>query len=305
MNQKVEVIEAGKTFYLSRKARLIILVAALIALATLVYAETLRALVTSVLHREGSSHGLFVPFISGYFLWLKREKIRQVNINFSLLSGAVIIAVALLILYFSRSSAEIAPAALSLIMVASGLILVLFGTHLFKEVAFPLLFLITMIPVPANLYNHIGEWMRQSVTTGSVWLTHLLQLPIYREGYSIQLPTTDIFIAMGCSGIRYLLSYFVFSLAYAYLCKNGFRGRAVVVLASFPIALVAGVLRLTSIYLAVYFIGPFMAGHWPHILLSWFVFLAVLVVAIAADQYLSGVWGQKSEVGGRRSEVRK
>ena len=131
--------------------------------------------------------------------------------------------------------------------------------------------------------------MRRSVTTGSVWLTQLLQVPIYREGYTIQLPTTKIFIAMGCSGIRYLLSYFVFSLPYAYLCKNSFRGRTLVVLASFPIALVAGVLRLTSIYLAVYFIGPFMAEHRPHVVLSWFVFLAVLVVAIAADQYLSGL----------------
>ena len=289
MNQKVEVIKARKTFYLDWKGRLVILTVALLGLGLFLYQDTLRGLISNVLHREGSSHGVFVPFISGYFFWLKREKIRQVKIDFSLLSGAVTIVVALLILYFARSSTEISLPALSFILLTSGLVLALFGMQLFKEVAFPLLFLATMIPLPETIYYQIGEFMRRSVTTGSVWLTRILQLPIYREGYSIQLPSTKIFIAASCSGIRYLLSYFVFSLPYACLCKNSSRGRALVVLASFPIALVAGVLRLTSIYLAVYFIGPFMAEHRPHVVLSWFVFLAVLVVAIAADQYLSGL----------------
>ena len=287
MNQTVEVIKAGRTFYLSWKGRLVILAVVLVGLGFFLYQDALRGLISSVLHREGSSHGLFVPFISGYFLWLKREKIRRVKIDFSLLSGAIMIVVALLLLYFSRNSTEITLPALSFVLVASGLVLALFGMQLFKEVAFPLLFLATMIPLPETIYYQIGEFMRRSVTTGSVWLTQLLQVPIYREGYTIQLPTTKIFIAMGCSGIRYLLSYFVFSLPYAYLCKNSFRGRILVVLASFPIAVVAGVLRLTSIYLAVYFISPFMAQSRPHIVLSWFVFLAVLLVAITLDQSLS------------------
>ena len=287
MNQRVEVIKARKTFYLSWKGRLVIFTVALLGLGFLLYQDILRELISSVLHREGSSHGLFVPFISGYFVWFKRRKVRKVEFDFSPVPGGSMIALSLVIFYLSRNSADIALPALSLILIASGLVMALFGIQLFKEVAFPLLFLITMIPLPVNLYNHIGEWMRQSVTTGSVWLTQLLQLPIYREGYSIQLPTTKIFIAMGCSGIRYLLSYFVFSFAYAYLCKRSFRARSLVVLASFPIALVAGVLRLTSIYLAVCFIGPFMAEHRPHIFLSWMVFLAVLVVAVAVDQILS------------------
>ena len=287
MNLKIESIETGKVFSLGWKARLIILMIVAVGLGVFVYQETLRVLLTNVLHREGSSHGLFVPFISGYFFWLKREKIREIEIDFSLVQGGAMIALSLVIFYLSRSRADIALPALSFILVGSGLIVALLGNQLFKEVAFPLLFLITMIPLPMNLYNHIGEWMRQWVTTGCVWLTQLLQLPIYREGYSIQLPARKIFIAMGCSGIRYLLSYFVFSLAYAYLCKRSFRARSLVVLASFPIALVAGVLRLTSIYLAVCFIGPFMAEHRPHIFLSWMVFLAVLVVAVAVDQILS------------------
>ena len=71
MNQKIDTIEAGRTFSLSWKGRLIILTAALVLLGVFVYPDILHELLWSVLQREGSSHGLFVPFITGYFLWVK------------------------------------------------------------------------------------------------------------------------------------------------------------------------------------------------------------------------------------------
>jgi exosortase len=295
MIHRAEVFDNERTFSLGWKGRLGILMVVLVGLGFFLYQDALWELISSVLNREGSSHGIFVPFISAYFLWMKRERIRNVEIDFSLLAGGLVLALSFIILYFSRGSAEITLPAFSFVLAACGLVLALFGMRLFKELAFPLLFLATMIPIPETVFNQIAEWMRQATTSGSVWLSHLLHLPIYREGYNIQLPGSRIFIAMGCSGIRYLLSYFVFSLAYAYMCKNSFGTRCLVVLASFPIALVGGVMRLSSIYLAVYFIGPFMAEHRPHILVSWFVFLAVLVIAVAADQYLSGLKARRSK----------
>lgn len=297
MLHRTEVFENERGFSLGWKGRLVILSAALVGLGLFVYSEILSGLLNSVLHREGSSHGLFVPFISGYFLWLKREEIRNAEIEFALVPGGAIIVLSSFIFYLSHSSTEITLPAFSFVLAASGLVLALFGIRLFKEVAFPLLFLITMIPLPRATYAHIGGWMREAVTSGSVWLMQVIHHPIFREGYNIQLQNTNLFIAMGCSGIRYLLSYFVFSLAYAFLFKRASRSRVLVVLASFPMALVAGVLRLSSIYLATSYIGPFMAEHRPHVLLSWSVFGMVLVLTIAADQYVSGVW-ERRKAGG-------
>ena len=295
MIHRTDVFNGERRFSLGWKGRLIILVIALVGLGVIFYGETLRELVSSVLHREGSSHGIFVPFISAYFLWIKRERIRDVEIDFSLLPGGAVLGLSFLTYYLSRGSADITLPAFSFVLAWSGLAMALFGMRLFKEVAFPLLFLGTMIPIPETIYMQIAEGMRQTVTSGSVWLTKLLQLPIYRDGYRIQLPNSRIFIATSCSGIRYLLSYFVFSLAYAFLFKKGFKARSLVVLSSFPISVVAGVMRLTSIYLAVSFIGPFMAEHRPHVAVSWMVFAAVLVVAIAADQLATGIFVKRRE----------
>jgi exosortase len=288
MNQKIDTIEAATTLSVSWKVRLVALIVILVGLGFTIFPEILRDLLLSVLHREGSSHGLFVPFISGYFLWLKRDRIRGLEPAFAFAAGGVMALAGFLVLYISRGSAEVTFPALSFMLVAFGLLTALFGTQVFKEVSFPLLFLITMIPLPQPIYNHIAEWMREITTSGSVWITQLVQIPIFRDGLNIYFPNTSLFIAMGCSGIRYLLSYFVFSLAYAFLVKKDIKARVLVVTASFPIAIIAGVLRLSSIYLAVYFFGPFMAGR-PHILISWLVFGALLVVAIGVDQVLSGI----------------
>jgi exosortase len=293
VEQKSEVIEAGKTFVLGWKVRLLVLGVLLAALGAFVYPVALRDLALSVLHREGSSHGLFVPFISGWFLWRERDRLRQAELQFSPLPGIPAIGAGFVLLFLARGSAELALSALSFLTVASGLVLLILGSAVFRALSFPILFLATTIPLPDTIYETVGEWMRAATTTGSVWLTQAMHLPVYREGYTIQLTSTNLFIDTSCSGIRYLLSYFVFSLPYAFLCKKGNTARVLTVLASFPLAVVAGVLRLSSIYHAVYFISPFMAQHRPHVVLSWFVFVGVLASAMTLDQYLSRMWAKK------------
>jgi exosortase len=297
VKHKAEAAEAVKTFSLGWKARLLLTAALLATLGALVYPVALRELALSVLHREGSSHGLFVPFISGWFVWLKRERIRRARLHFSWLPGSIAAATGILLFLLSRGSAEFSLQLLSFLTIACGLVLLILGAQVFKEMSFPLLFLATIIPLPETIYDAVGHWMRQATTTGSVWLMQALQVPVYRDGYTIQLPNARVFVDTGCSGIRYLLSYFVFSLPYAFIYKKSLRTRALVVLASLPIGPIAGVLRLSSIYVAVYFIGPFMAEHRPHIALSWSVFVGVLVLAVASDQYVSRMGEKRKSVG--------
>jgi len=292
VDQKAEVMETGRAFSFGWKARLLALGVLLTALGAVVYPAALRDLAWSVLEREGSSHGVFVPVISGWFLWRQRDRILQAELGFSPVPGIAVIGAGFLLLFLARGSAELSMSVLSLLTVACGLVLLLLGTRLFTVVSFPLLFLATMIPLPETLYSVIGEWMRATTTTGSVWLMQAIQLPLHRDGYLVQLPNASVCVGMACSG-----SYFVFSLPYVFLCKRSTGARIVTILASFPVALVAGVLRLSSIYLAVYFIGPFMAGEQPHIMLSWLVFVVVMVSAITLDQYVSRMCGKKGRAG--------
>ena len=44
-----------------------------------IYQSAIIKVISAVLHREGSSHGIFVPFLSLYFLWLLRDKLKEIE----------------------------------------------------------------------------------------------------------------------------------------------------------------------------------------------------------------------------------
>ncbi len=59
------------------------------------------------------------------------------------------------------------------------------------------------------------QYFRFHLDTSVIWC-----VPFIREGYNIHLPNVDLYVAKSCSGIRYLISYFVFGLAYAFIYKK-------------------------------------------------------------------------------------
>lgn len=270
---------------LNRKVRFIEL---LVVLAGVIffYKESLSLLFSTVVHRQGSSHGLFVPFVSGYLLWLKFDRIKNLNFNTALLPGGVMLLIAVVLHFFGGKGNFLSLSILSFLFLTGGLLLLFFGREVFRETMFPLFFLATMIPLPLPLYDRIANWMRWINTYCSVALAKALGVPLYREGFDLYLPEMRLYVADSCSGIRYLLSYFTFSLVYAVLFKQNNFVRFIVVLCSIPLAVVAGIARLSTIFLAVYYVSPYWGESRPHIMLSWLVFAVFLFGAVSVDQYV-------------------
>jgi exosortase len=129
--------------------------------------------------------------------------------------------------------------------------------------------------------------MRQVATGGAVTLLKPFGFPFHRDGFDIYLHNMHLYVAHSCSGIRYLLSYFVFGIAYAFRYKHSRKARLLVVAAAVPLALTGAVVRLWIMFLTAHYIGPVMVENRPHVLLSWSVFAVFLVAAIAADRLLS------------------
>jgi exosortase len=243
--------------------------------------------VASVIGRDESSHGLFVPFISAFFLWQKRDKIKKAAPEFALFPGSLFIMVSLAMLLAPENIIYSMLSAASFFVMAAGLILIFFGRQIFKEVRSPLFFLMTMIPLPEPLYRCVAEWMRFINTNNAVFVTQLFGIPFERNGYYLQFPDILLSVNESCSGIRYLISYFVFGLAYAFFYKKSIVSRILVIAAIIPISIFAGSMRLSAIFLAVYYIGAWTTDRIPHNFLSWIVFCVILTAAIWTDWKLS------------------
>jgi exosortase len=254
-----------------------------ILLAVLVlYGPAILSVISAVINREGSSHGVFVPFISAAFLWMKREKIREITPQYDYL-GIPLLAIGLFVPILNLGTYQVQ--ALGFIVLVAGLAILFLGRDFFKEISFPLLFLITMIPIPETVYYPLAELARDITFGGSSWLISVLGLTFWKDEILIHFPNAVLKVNLGCSGIRYLVSYFVFSIAYAYLYRAKTWSRLLVVFSVFPISLIASIVRLTMIFLLTYFISPKMAEYWPHVITSWSVFFSVLLISIIADQF--------------------
>jgi len=287
MEQKSDTITGVNTEFKSLRGRWFIFFAIMAALGVTLYGKSLYALAMAVLHREGSSHGLFVPFISAYLIWLKFDKIKALTPRMALVPGTVMVAAGAVLFILSQGREGYSLQVLSFLSIAGGLILVLFGSQMFKEVGFPLFFLGAMIPIPQGVDKWIADRMAQTSTWGAVVLTKAMGVPLLREGLNIYLPDIHLYVDHGCSGIRYLLSYLVFGIAYAFRFKKSIQGRALVLIGAVPLSLIGGMLRLSIIFISAYYIGPIMVEHRPHVMLSWTVFTVLLVGVIAVDRYLS------------------
>jgi len=246
------------------------------------YNTSVISLIGAVLHRQGSSHGVFVPFLSGIFLWMNRSSIREIEPRYDHL-GIPLLVVGIFFPLFNIGTYHIQF--LSFIAFVAGLIIILLGRKYFKAISFPLLFLITMIPLPVNMHSTLANYTRNISFGGSSWIISLFGVPFMKEGLLIHLPNAVLKVNLACSGIRYLISFFVFGVAYAYLYRKTTWSRSIIIALTIPISLAASILRLTAIFLLTYIFGPHMAEYWPHVFISWSVFFAILVLSVASDRF--------------------
>ncbi|TKB25005.1 exosortase/archaeosortase family protein [Desulfopila sp. IMCC35006] len=268
--------------------RFLIFVLILSGLGITFYRPALVTVFSAVLQRNDSSIGLFVPIFSGYILWRRFAEIKQLPLQANWLSGLLVTLTGIILFFLSKYTEYfLILAVLSLLCISGGLILLLFGSAIFKKTAFPLFFLVTMTPIPLAIYAAIAEQIRLSSTWGAVKIARFLGVELYRDDFYIHLSQTTLFVADSCSGIRYFFSYFVCLLFYAAGFKQTMVGRLVVMLGFIPLALLAGMVRIATIILAAHYISPTLAEYRPHVVISWSVFLVFLVGFVSLDRYLS------------------
>ena len=199
----------------------------------------------------------------------------------------MLIIVSLALLLVPENSFHAMLSAVSFFVMVAGLTLIFLGKKIFKELRAPLFFLMTMIPLPPPVYMHIAEWMRSINTDNAVFVTQLFGIPFVRSGYYLQFQDILLHVNESCSGIRYLISYFVFGLAYAFFYKKNRSSRILIIASILPIAVFASSMRLIVIFFAVHYVGAWTTDRIPHNVLSWSVFCAVLTAALWMDWKIS------------------
>ena len=121
----------------------------------------MRNLIVLSLRNEYYSHIILIPLISGYFMYLRRKAIFS-DINYSYIAGIILVIIgSVLYLTGKTQGIKLDQNDYLSLMTFSNLIfwmggfVFFFGIKAFRIGAFPLLFLIFLIPIPSLLMEKI------------------------------------------------------------------------------------------------------------------------------------------------------
>jgi exosortase len=245
------------------------------ALMAAVYYRVLAKLVTDWWQIPDFSHGFLVPIFAAYLVWAKRKTLLDTRIA-PTWSGIVVVAFGLVVLLLGVYGAELFLSRVSLVILLAGLVLGFGGWELLKELRFVLLVLLLAIPIPAIIFNEITLPLQILASKLASALLPLFGVPVLREGNVIELPAMKLEVAEACSGIRSLVSLFTLSIFYGYFLEKSFLRRAVLALASIPIAIAANAVRIFGTGLCVQYWDPDKALGFFHEFSGWVMFLVAL-----------------------------
>jgi exosortase len=131
------------------------------------------------------------------------------------------------------------------VLTVIGLVLLLLGRAVFRVLAFPLLFLFLMVPLPQSLVNVIAFPLQLVAADFAVESLHLLGIPALREGNIIHLARSQpLFVAEACSGLRSLMALGTLAVVFAYFFRKSAAERILIVLSAIPIAIAVNAFRV-------------------------------------------------------------
>ena len=246
------------------------------ALLVAAYFPVLRTLVGQWSNDENVSHGFFVPMVALYIAWQRRDSILAIERK-PAWWGLAIMAWGALQGYVGVLGAELFLQRTSFLITLVGLLLVVGGTQLVRVLAFPLLLLPFMIPIPAIVFNQITFPLQLFASQVAETALGWIGIPVLRDGNILELPSQRLSVAEACSGIRSLLSLSFLSLVYAYFFDTRIWMRWVLLIATVPIAIFANAGRVTMTGMMSE-VNPDLARGFFHSLEGWIIFLIALVM---------------------------
>jgi exosortase A len=239
----------------------------------LVYWQTVASIVVIWVRSQTFAHGFVVVPICIWLAWRRRDELAQTpaspwwpGLVAVFLCGA---------LWFVMSQANVlgvSQFALAFMMQAS--IVTVVGLRVGRILAFPLAFLLFAVPAGEFLIPVLMDWTADF----TVAAIRLSGVPVYREGNHFTIPTGTWLIVEACSGIRYVIASVMVGTIYAALGYRSLRRRALFLLASVVVPIVANWLRAYAIVMIGHLSNNRFAVGVDHLIYGWLFFGAVMLL---------------------------
>ena len=220
---------------------------------------------------ENYSFGLLVPLVIAYIIYSKWSQIQQTVIKPTGI-GLVVMFIGFALNFIFALSRVSYFGYVSLFLVIIGLLLLQGGAKLILVLAFPILLLFIMLPLPLVLIKAVTFRLQILSSFLAARSLQILGYPVFLQGNVIDLGARQLQVVEACSGMGYLISALILGIIFSYFYQRRPWKIAILLLSVIPVTVLANALRLVSI---AFF--PFLqAGFW-HMAVGLIIFILVFL----------------------------
>lgn len=251
----------------------------------IMYVPTFIDLFQGVWGTTEQAHG---PLVFGISLWLFYKKwpdaLQRVVPGNSNRYGWPILALGLALYIVGRSQSVVMFEVGSVIWVLLGICLIQLGSRASAALAFPLFFMLFMIPMPGVVVDALTMPMKMAVSYVAEHLLFNIGYPIARTGVMLQIGPYQLLVADACAGLHTLFSLEALGLLYLNVIRHESVQRNIALaIMIVPISFTANVIRVIVLTLITYYLGDEAGQGFLHGFAGMVLFLTALLLIIGVD----------------------
>ena len=271
------------------------------------YFQDLTTIFSDALESETTSYILAVPLIFVYLIYRKRDMIKATVgskeqelkpiKHFSAIIGGLLSTIAILFYWYgSYTFTPLEYHILFLPIFAAGLTLIFFNMQTLKEILFPIIFLIFMMPPPSEILYGLGATLSVISSEVSYTIVNNLGIPVtltndlgnplitLTRSNGVTIPFS---VDVACSGIYSLIGFLIFVVFITYIARDKISKKLTLFLIGLPIIYALNITRITVILLIGYYYGEDLALQLFHLLGGWtLIFLGTFMLLIISEKII-------------------
>jgi len=259
-------------------------------LVAILYTPIFHMLYRGRWHSIDYTHAYFILPISLWLAFRKRGAIKELISKAKPLSNILYITpviIGLLMYIFGWRQDYLFISTLSLIPLLYGLISYIYGLGIANVLAFPILYLLFVVPPPLGVLDSVTLPMRYGVSIAAEQVLVFFRYPILREGLLLSMGDKEIFLGQPCSGFRSLITMLALSLVYIHIIKARIRTKLILVFSVIPLALIGNLIRVIILCLITYYFGKEAGEGFFHSLSGAIIFIIILMGLLGLESLLS------------------
>ena len=265
----------------------------LIGLAVL-YVPTYNSLATGLWTSDDNIHGPIVLAVVLWAIWQKRSIFVEKRTIASPAAGWVLLTFGLAMYVLGRSQDIVIFEVGSQIPILSSVLLLFRDKLVLRQLWFPLLFLVFMLPLPGFIVDALTGPLKQNISILVESLLYRFDYPIARSGVILSIGPYQLLVADACSGLNSMISLTTMGLLYLYLMKHDSKLRTVILLLLiWPIAFFANMIRVVTLVLITFHFGDEAGQGFLHGFAGIALFVTALLILIAFDSLLGFIYPDK------------